>query len=291
MDHSPLVSVICLCYNHEKYVEESIRSVLDQSYKNIEIIVVDDASTDNSKLVIRKILKDHSVIRFIDLDQNLGTCRAFNHGFKASQGAFIIDLATDDLLMPNRVEEGIRAFGNGGGDYGVHFSDAVIIDEEGGRLKKHYHHDEEGKLKVPVPEGDVYCELLHRYFILSPTMMIRRQVLEEMGGYDESLAYEDFDFWVRSSRNYKYCFTDQALMKKRILKGSLSSKQYRFRSLQMESTYKVCKKAYQLNRDRHERRALQKRIRYELKWALATLQFALALKYLRLLVKNIEVSK
>lgn len=287
MDHSPLVTVICLCYNHEKYVKESIQSVLDQSYKNIEIIVVDDASTDNSKRTIRDILKHHPEVNFIDLQENIGNCRAFNRGFKVSKGIYIIDLAADDVLMPNRVEEGVRAFEARNASYGVHFSDGEIMDEQGKRLKGHYDRRLRATLKSSIPQGDVYCKLLCRYFILSPSMMVKRKVLEEMSGYDESLAYEDFDFWVRSSRNYKYCFTDKELVKKRMLEDSWSGKQYKFGSLQMQSTYKVCEKAYHLNRNLPERKALQKRIRYELKWSLATLQFALVLKYLRLYYKNL----
>ena len=76
----PLVSVICLCYNHSKYVVESLESVLSQSYANIELIIVDDASTDDSQSVIKSFVESLPRVRFIPLTNNNGNCRMF-HAF------------------------------------------------------------------------------------------------------------------------------------------------------------------------------------------------------------------
>ena len=101
----PLVSVICLCYNHSKYVIESIESVLSQSYANIELIIVDDASTDDSQSVIRNFIVSLPQVNFIPLTNNIGNCSAFNIGWRASSGDYVIDLAADDwretLLLPS----------------------------------------------------------------------------------------------------------------------------------------------------------------------------------------------
>jgi hypothetical protein len=114
-------------------------------------------------------------------------------------------------------------------------------------------------------------------------MMIRREVLEELNGYDETLAYEDFDFWVRSSRKYKYCFSDQPLVKKRMVKGSLSSRQYNRNSQILKSTLRVCLKAEKLNRNQAEDRALARRAAYECREALLSGNFRTALKFAWLL--------
>jgi hypothetical protein len=119
-------------------------------------------------------------------------------------------------------------------------------------------------------------------------MMMRRSVLEELNGYDETLAYEDFDFWVRSSRSYKYCFSEEPLVKKRILPGSLSSRQYVPNSSILASTYKVCLKAEKLNRNRQEHLALARRAAYEARQAIISGNFALALKFL-LLIERLPV--
>ena len=106
----PLVSVICLCYNQARWVEDSIKSVLNQTYNNIQLIVVDDKSTDNSATVIRNLLADKPQIKFISNSKNLGNCKAFNRALKEAKGQYIIDLAADDVLLPNRITEGVNTF-------------------------------------------------------------------------------------------------------------------------------------------------------------------------------------
>jgi glycosyltransferase involved in cell wall biosynthesis len=278
----PLVSVICLCYNHARFVKEAIESVRLQTHPRVQLVVVDDASTDNSVQVIRESIQGRPEITFLSLPQNLGNCRAFNKGFATSSGSFIIDLAADDVLMPNRIEAGLNAFASLGLDYGVHFSDAELIDEAGNRIG--YHSDRFPHASIP--QGGIYKDLISRYFINSPTMMMRRSVLEKLGGYDESLAYEDFDFWIRSSREWKYAYTPEPLVRKRMLKNSMSTSQYRKKSIQLASTFRVCEKILQLNRTPDETRALSKRIRYEMKRAALLREWGLALGYFKLLLRN-----
>ncbi|MFZ1806773.1 MAG: glycosyltransferase [Cyclobacteriaceae bacterium] len=276
---TPLVSVICLCYNHAQYVVEAIQSVIDQTYPTVELIVVDDASTDNSAEVIGDFLKNRSHIKFIQLEQNLGNCTAFNKGFELSSGAYIIDLAADDILFPNRLEEGVKALEGADDNFGVQFSDAELIDDNGNAFGFHsdnYPHD-------TIPQGNIYRDVIARYFILSPTMLIKREVLELLGGYDEQLAYEDFDFWIRSSRHFKYLYIPEPLVKRRVLNDSMNSKQFVKGSSQLRSTFIVCRKINELNETQEEKKALLSRIRYEIKICLRLFDFSLAVDYFRLL--------
>lgn len=277
--NNPLVSVICLCYNHELYVEKAIRSIQNQSYPHVQLIVVDDSSTDKSKAVISRALSGSLKAQFISLSTNLGNCKAFNTGLAAATGDFIIDHSGDDVLMLDRIEKGIKAFSEGGEKVGVNFTDAQLIDEAGKVLG--YHSE-----KFPhetIPQGNVYCDVLSRYFINSPSMMIRSEVFEKLGGYDESLAYEDFDFWVRSSRYFDYCYTSEPLVKKRIHDFSMGKRQYQRGSRQLQSTLKVCEKALALNANEEENEALRKRIHFELRQALKLGELSLAMNYWKLL--------
>jgi len=283
---NPLVSVICLCYNHEHYVEEAVQSILSQSYQDIELIIVDDCSEDNSVQVIEKIIGQNPGVKFIKNPENLGNCRSFNKGFHLSKGDYIIDHAADDILFKDRIREGINTFQDHQEDYGVNFCDAIIIDKDSIEIGHHYKRDRSGNLLDTVPQGDIYSQLLKKYFICPPTMMVKREVLDQMRGYDEKLLYEDFDFWIRSSRNFKYCFTDQVLVAKRELPESLSARQYRIKSSQMKSTFEVCKKAFQLNRNSWEREALNFRIMYEIRQCLRTKNYDLGLEFNSLLMKN-----
>lgn len=281
--HTPLVSIICLCYNQQRFVKEAILSALEQTYENIELIVVDDASIDNSHQIINQMVEKHPEIKYFPLSENLGHCAAFNEGLKKAGGEYIIDLAADDILCPERVEEGVKAFQGGGNTCGVNFSNAERVDESGRHISFHYPVDELGQSVVPVPEGDVFEEVIRRYFICSPTVMFRKDIIDAMGGYDASLAYEDFDLWVRTSRNYKYIYTDKVLMKKRVVSGSAGQKQFKVRSAYLHSTFKVCEKISKMIRNNSEKEALKKRIKYEITLSLRLLSFEVALKYLRLL--------
>ncbi|WP_462251531.1 glycosyltransferase [Ekhidna sp.] len=280
MNQLPLVSVICICHNHLSFLRESIQSVLNQTYPEIEIIIVDDGSTDGSKEMIKALVKDKP-IHFIDNPSPLGNCAAFNKGFSASHGKFIIDLATDDYLDPERVLKGINTFLNS--DAGVTFSDVMNIDENGVELGTHYLRDSDLQLIEHVPEGDIYIDLIQSYFISPPGMMIKREVLEELNGYDESLSYEDFDFWIRSSRNWHYAFTNEVLVTKRKVSGSLSEQQFKYLSKHQICTLRVCQKIKELNRTKKEDLALRKRCFYEIKQCLKQGNIHLIPRFLKLI--------
>jgi glycosyltransferase involved in cell wall biosynthesis len=261
----PLVSIICLCYNHARFVREAIDSVLHQTYPHLQIIVVDDASTDDSVAVIENAIAGKSNIHFLPLEKNLGNCAAFNRGLALATGEYVIDFATDDIMKPDRIVKQVDFFSALDPTFGVVFTDAEYIDKRGIVFRNHYEHLLNMRLITHIPQGDVYRDVLTTYFISSPTMMIRKRVFEEIGGYDEDLAYEDFDFWVRSSRLFNYAFLNEKLTQVRRLEKSMSTGFYVPGDKQLHSTYLVCKKAFQLNRTPEDKQALVLRVRYELR--------------------------
>ncbi len=282
--HSPLVTIICLCYNHEKFVRETLLSVWNQTYRDIEVIIVDDASQDESIKIIRQFLKQNPPdfpVKTLFLDQNVGNCTAFNRGWCFARGKYIIDLATDDIILPDRVEKQVAYFEKLPEEYGVIFTEAQYINEQGNPL--HFHFGEQYSHIRPIPEGDVYQDVLSRYFISSPTMMIRNEVLQQLGGYDEQLAYEDFDFWVRSARQYKYAYLDDCTTLVRRSPASMSRQLYRKGDCQLYSTYLVSRKAVSMIRKKQEKQALIKRVSYEARHAAFSCNFREALLLLSLL--------
>jgi glycosyltransferase involved in cell wall biosynthesis len=264
---SPLVTVICLCYNQGRYVREAILSVLSQTYDNIELIVVDDASTDHSVQEIRQLINDYPQITFLPQLSNLGNCAAFNKGLEVARGQYVVDFAADDIMMPDRISKQIDYFSGLGTGYGVIFTDAVYIDPEGKPLHYHFDHLKKKKLINHVPQGEIYKDVLRRYFICSPTMIVKREVFDKLGGYDTRLSYEDFDFWVRSAREFKYAYLPEPLTKVRRAAGSMSTRAYKPADRQLRSTYLVCEKALALNRTKEDNEALLDRARYELRQA------------------------
>jgi glycosyltransferase involved in cell wall biosynthesis len=212
--------------------------------------------------------------------KNLGYCITFNKAFRLAKGDYIIDLSADDLLLPERIEEGVKLFQSKGLNCGVIFSDARYIDEQGKEL--HLHSDNFPHNSIP--QGEIYKELIKRYFICSPTMMIRKEVLVKLNGYDESLAFEDFDLWIRASRDYEFYYSRNVLVNKRMVNSSLSKKQFTKGDTQRWSTLKVCEKIKSLNRTLEERAALRKRLWYEIRLSLQLRDFALAWQFSKLLL-------
>lgn len=282
--NQPLVSIICLCYNHARFLREALDSVLAQTYPRLEVIVVDDASTDHSVAIIQEYCARYAGITFVANAQNQGNCRAFNQGWRLAQGEYIIDFATDDVLLPHRVAEQVHQFQQLDGSYGVVYSDAELIDENSTKIGRFYRRLPHGELRPAPVSGYIYEQILRRYFISAPTMMIKRTVLEALQGYDETLAYEDFDFWVRSAKEYQYFFQNKVLTQRRLHARQLSRQLYLPHDQQLFSTVKVCQKAYALNESPAEHRALAIRIKYELKHAFLTGHF----KEARLLIELLE---
>ncbi len=281
MSH-PLVTVICLCYNHARFVEEAVESVLNQTWPNVEFWVIDDASTDNSREVISTLAEKYPQMKVHFNTVNRGHCRSFNQAFRQSRGDFIIDLAADDVLKPDRITKGIKALDEAGEKYGVHFGDAMYVSEGGEELIRHSekypHHT--------IPEGDIYKELIRRYFICPPTLMFRRNVLETLGGYDEDLHYEDFDVLVRAARQFYFRYSTEVLVKRRVLKGARSDAQFRLFSRHSLTTLAVCRKIMQMNCNEEERRALQQRLRYEIRLNMKLLNVDVVWKLMKLYFRN-----
>lgn len=276
---APLVTVVCLCHNHAPYVQMAMDSVLGQEYPRVELIVVDDGSTDGSKELIRQFLSLHPEVPYVDNALPVGNCRAFNQGWQLAKGAYVIDLAADDVLLSGRIAEGVKRLEETGA--GVHYCDAELIDAQGMHLGLH-----SGRVADAFPEGDIYAELVRRFVIAAPTMMVRREVMEYLGGYDESLSYEDFDFWVRSSRAFTYCCTPSPLVQKRQLKHSHGQAQRRWRNAHQRSTLAVCKKIAALNRTAYERKAFRERCWHEIRQCIKKGNLALIPDYLFLLKNN-----
>lgn len=267
---TPLVSVICLCFNHERFLKEALDSVLNQTYPNLEIIVVDDFSTDNSRALLATYAAQHPQIRYLPLPQNEGNCAAFNHAFGISRGEYIVDFATDDVLLPNRIAEQVAAFEQLGPEYGLLFTDAELIDDAGNHLGNFYQRHAAGNLKEAVPTGFVLADVLEKHFISPPTVMVRRAALEAIGGYDASLTYEDFDLWVRLAAQYRFYFLDRVLTKRRVHAHQLSKQLYGAGGRHLFSTIKVCRKAIALVKTPREKQALVTRVQNELVQAVFT---------------------
>ena len=288
MLNNPLVTVICLCYNHEAFVVESLDSVINQIYSPIQLIIIDDFSTDNSKTIIENWLQKHPEIEFIINDSNLGITKSFNKALKQAKGEYIIDLAADDVLFPDCVLTQINAFKNSPfKNLGVVYGNAEVISENGSFDSFYFPVDSQKRVIQKRITGDIYKNVLSNFHsVCSVSAMIKKNILDSLEGYDESLAYEDLDFWIRASRKYEFDFIDEPIMKKRIAANSLAtnfSKKNNFRTKKIDySTYLILKKGIQLNRSKHEDLAIQKRVHNSIMHCFKNKNYWLVLKNLEL---------
>lgn len=216
----PRVSVVAQCYNHERFVVECLDSIAAQTYRAFDLLIVDDCSTDQSPALIEAwIARSHPESTFVRQPRNIGAVRTLNAAIRRTTGEYVIAVATDDVWEPTLLEELVRRLDALPPDHAAVFSDASCIDEEGNRLPADFiaaHHD------GPRPSGDIFDVLTEHNFIPASSVLMRRAVLAAVGEYDESLAYEDWDMWLRVSEHYRMTCVPQLLIRYRIVQGSLA---------------------------------------------------------------------
>lgn len=291
MHNKPLVTVICLCYNHAEFVLEALESVLNQSHCNVELIIADDFSTDNSVEVIQKWLVQHPKIPFVANTSNLGNTKTFNKCLKLAKGDYIIDLAADDVLIKDCIEKQLNGFQNSRYEnLAIVYGNAELITPKGSFIDDYFPTDAHRNGIEKQPTGDIYCSILNgKTKLCSISALTKRNVFEKLNGYDENLAYEDLDFWIRASRIYNFDYIDKILIQKRMLDNSMYTlllKKNNPKTRQFNySTYLILEKVFLLNKNKAEFKAMLKRIRAEMKVAFHTRDVVLLLKYIFLELK------
>jgi glycosyltransferase involved in cell wall biosynthesis len=187
----PLVSVIMPAYNAEKYIRDSIQSVLDQTYSNWELLVVDDGSTDKTADVVRQFAAQDSRIKYI-FQQNGRQSKARNTGIAQSSGTLLAFLDSDDLWLPQKLERQLQTLDATNVD--VVYSNGVIIYEPGATP---------GSTDFPVVGGTIeghrmFDLLLLMNFIPTQSVVVRSEIVRNAGPFDESYSVcEDYELWLR----------------------------------------------------------------------------------------------
>ncbi|WP_412850311.1 glycosyltransferase [Chryseobacterium sp. PMSZPI] len=206
MAELPLVSILCLSYNHAQFVVESLESIKYQSYSNIEILICDDSSKDNSVEVINNWIKNnlHLKIQFINHTQNQGICKSLNELLKLSTGKYIITLALDDLLEHDKIERHVALLENSDSHDALVFSNAYLINDNSIRFQNTfipYFHK-----YLNIESGNFYETLIKDNFIPAMSCVIKSFVVRDLGGWDENLTFEDYDMWLRISKKYDFIY-------------------------------------------------------------------------------------
>lgn len=202
MLHKPLVSVVIPCYNHEKFVEHAIESVINQTYKNIELIVIDDGSKDLSPKIVEKLAKEYGFL-FVR-QENSGVCKTLNRAVNLAKGELIGVLASDDYWHEEKIEKQLLCLINSPGSE-LCYCQALEFSEDEGIFKK---------LRI-FPKRPWQGYLLPRVFfsqhVPAGSILFSKKLFDTLGGFDENFLEEDWDFLIRCAAETKICAVGEPL--------------------------------------------------------------------------------
>ena len=220
MNHDPLVSVILPVYNGSEFLGSALESALSQTYRHLEIIAIDDGSTDDTRAVLDFYALRDSRVRIL-AQANSGVARARNRGIAEAHGNFIAPLDADDLWEPTKIDRQIQRMLSAGDETGFVYSWWVWIDSGGTVL------DRSPRWMF---EGHTFESLLQINFTGNASVpLFRRHCLEEAGGYNEQLAAtgaggcEDWELVLRVAERYKAAVVPEILLGYRRRPGSMST--------------------------------------------------------------------
>jgi len=211
----PLVSVIIPTYNRANFLKDSIQSVLSQTFKDFEIIIINNYSNDNTLELVNSF--NDNRIKIINYKNNGIIAKSRNQGLIHSSGRYIAFLDDDDLWCPRKLELQIKYL-ESNPEIDIAYSNAMIIDEHGKR---------KGVLNNPkrAKSGKVFLELVNDSFVPMLTVLMKKKVFETIGSLNEDLsmrAAEDYEYWLRASLKFNFGYIDKPLALYRVHSGCAS---------------------------------------------------------------------
>lgn len=211
----PKVTVLMSVYNGEKHLREAVDSILDQTYKGFEFIIINDGSTDKTL----KILKNYndSRIKIINNEENIGLTRSLNKGLKFARGHYIARQDADDISNPDRLQKEVDFLAEHS-DYAAVGSFIKVISGDGKELST---------IKKPITDEDIRDFLKIGNCIAHGSAMVRAGCMHDVKGYDETIPRaQDYDLWLRLSEKYKLANIPEYLYLWRRHEGNISVKNY-----------------------------------------------------------------
>jgi len=213
----PLVSVCMQTWNSERFIAEAIESVLGQDFEDLELIIVDGASTDATRQIIERYAKQDPRIRVIYHEHNLGISRAANDGIEAAKGRFIAQIDSDDVWVSDKLTKQLAVLERD--EDLIVWSEGEIIDAAGRSIGKSFSERLANNVYVSAKakkSGNLWQELLPSNYIFHSTIIYKKQNLGDVR-YDEGiLVINDFKFFLELARQYHFYYIAEPLAKYRI---------------------------------------------------------------------------
>jgi alpha-1,3-rhamnosyltransferase len=224
---NPLVSLLIPCYNHELFLDDCLESILAQDYANIELLICDDCSPDNSYAKIlsyeQRLKARFPRVEILKNEVNCGVTKNVNRMLALAKGVYVKTLASDDAMAPNAIGEMVNYLQNNP-DTDVVIANGVTVSEQ----ERYPRFTPQGKIYDTAPDFSkegFFLRVARCNPISAPAAMVRKSVYETYGMYDENIKVEDYEFWLRILKDGQatFGFLDQPLLYYRINANSMTS--------------------------------------------------------------------
>lgn len=221
----PLVSIGVPVFNSADFIVQTLKSIDKQSYPNVEVLVVDDCSTDNSyKIVMEWANICRYPIQVIRNEKNIGLTKTCNVLLNRAKGEYFQKLDSDDIVFPHKIGLQVEVMeANRLRNVAMVFSDAALINKVGNSLPESYFDRIEFKEIIPDSKEKLLQLMLKKNIVPNPSTLILTEKIKEVGGYDEDLYFEDWDLWLRILNNYNCLYNPVVTCAYRIHENSMWS--------------------------------------------------------------------
>lgn len=223
----PMVSVCLLTYNHEIFVEDCLKSLINQTYENIEIIILDNNSKDKTREVIQRYLpflyKKFSNVFYYKNSKNSGLVKACNFFVSKASGDYIKFVSGDDILMSEFLSSTID-FLEKNKQYIMCYTNMFYVNENDRYETSLPKHNNIVRKKFRQPnQKEQFFRLLLQNYIFAPSALVRSEAYLKYGLYDENIGYEDYEFWLRMSQLESFGYLNLCLVGYRKTENSMSN--------------------------------------------------------------------
>lgn len=227
---TPPVSVILPVYNAEKTLRQAIDSILSQSYKNFEVIAVDDGSKDHSHQILQQYALQDSRLKVFQNSQNLGLMKTLNRAIGLAENEYLARFDSDDEMLPRRLELQVQ--------YLQEHRDVAVVGAQYYFMGRQPSRDK--LFQLPQTPEDIQAQILKENPLCHSAVMLRKSALLKVGGYrDFFVNSEDYDLWLRMSREFKLANLSEPLLRFRLSLGGAGIKRRRemqiYRELAIQS--------------------------------------------------------
>lgn len=200
----PFITILMASYNEEQSISSAILSIVNQTYKNWELIVIDDGSSDDTAKIVMHFQKSDNRIKLIRNKTNIGLAQSLNRGIGLSQGKYIARMDADDISYPERLQ--LQAeFLDAHSEIAVVGGNAELFDESGDFIRK---------TNMPISPQEIKRSIIKMNPMIHPSVMYRREFIQAMEGYDSKLRKkQDYDLWLRGSSMYQFANLKEVIIR------------------------------------------------------------------------------